>query len=106
MLVEKRVRNSVASQLPTYQSLVQNPVHCINFDAGPFLSEENKKFQSLVSQGDIDGLVDRYNIATTGGLAAAAKLLGFDNREKYESAVRKLLVDNEVIRDTLRQRLS
>ena len=105
MLVEKRVRNSVASQIPTHQSLLQNPVHCINFDASPFLSDENKIFESLVSNGDTDGLVQRYSVATTGGLAAAAKLLGFENREKYESAVRKLLADNEAIRDTLRRRL-
>ena len=105
MLVEKRVRNSVASQIPTHQSLLQNLVHCINFDASPFLSDENKIFESLVSNGDTDGLVQRYSVATTGGLAAAAKLLGFENREKYESAVRKLLADNEAIRDTLRRRL-
>ena len=88
MLVEKRVRNAVASRLPTHQSLLENPVHCINFDASSLMSDEKEQFDSLVSNGDTDGLIERYSVATTGALAAAARHLGFHSREKYESAVR------------------
>ena len=106
MLIEKRVRNDVASQLPTHQSLLQTPVHCIKFDSSSLLSGEKEKFDSFASNEDTDGLIKRYSVATTGALAAVAKHLGFHSREKYESAVRKLLVDNKEVRNILRQRLS
>ena len=106
LLIEKRVRNAVEAQLPTHQSLLQNPVHCVTFDASDLLADEEKKFDELVSSEDTDGLVDRYCVSTTGALDAAAKILGFDGCEKYESAVGKLLVDDDAVRRSLCQRLS
>ena len=106
LLIEKRVRNAVGAQLPTHQSLLQNPVHCVELDAGDLLADEEKKFDELVSSEDTDGLVDRYGVSTTGALDAAAKILGFDGCEKYESAVRKLLVDDDGARQSLCLRLS
>ena len=106
LLIEKQVRNAIQYQLPTHQSLLQNPVLCIKFDASGLLTEEEKKFDELVSNEDTDRLIDRYCVSETGALNAVAKNLGFDKRKKYESAVRKLLVDDETARNALRKRLS
>ncbi len=106
LLIEKRARNAIQAQLPTHKSLRKNPVHCIKFDASNLLNEEEEKFDKLISSEDTDGLIDRYRVSTTGALNAVAKSFGFDGREKYESAVRKLLVDDDAARDALRQRLS
>ncbi len=106
ILIEKRARNAVESQLPTYESLLQDPIHCIRYDASALLSEERQTFDSMVISKNADGLIDRYNVATTRALVAAAKHLGFAGRMNYESAVRKLLADDESARDMLRKRLS
>ena len=105
LLIEKRVRDAVEAKLPTHQSLLQNPLHCIQFDASDLLAEEETKFDELVSSEDTDGLIDRYCVSTTGALDAVADCLGFDGCAKYESAVRKLLVGNDEARNALRQRL-
>ena len=105
MLVEKRVRNAVESQLPTQESLLENPVPCIRVDARNMLVEEGQTFDTLVSKRDTDGLINRYDLTTTGALDSAAKGLGFRGRENYENAVMKLLADDESARELLRQRL-
>ena len=106
LLIEKRARNAVQAALPTHESLSQNPIHCIKFDASGLLAEEEKKIDNLVSNQDTDGLINRYSVSTTGALGAAAKALGFHGRAEYESAVKKLLVDDEIVRNALRDRLS
>ena len=106
LLIEKRARNDIQAKLPTHKSLLQNPVHCIKFDASDLLAEEKETFDRLISNKDIDGLIDRYCVSETGALDAVAESLGFNNRKNYESAVRKLLVDDEKARDALRERLS
>ena len=106
MLIEKRARNDIQAKLPTHKSLLKNPVHCIKFDASDLLTEEGKEFDGLIYNKDTDGLIDRYCVSGTGALDTVAESLGFKNRKKYESAVRKLLVDDDKARKALRERLS
>ena len=105
LMIEKRARNAVEAQLPTHQSLIQKPLHIIQFDASDLIAEEKTKFDKLVFGEDTDGLIDRYCVSTTGALDKVANYLGFDGSAKYESAVRKLLVDDDEARNSLRQRL-
>ena len=106
LLIENRVRNCLEAQLPNHRTLLSNPVHTLNFDASHLLAEEKKKLEELVLNRDTDGLINRYPVSTTGALDVVATSLGFDKRDKYESAVRKLLVDDQSARNSLRQRLS
>ena len=106
LLTVKRARNAVELQLPTYDSLLIEPVHRIEVDASDFLAEENQIFDAMVLNKDTDGLIERYNCASTGALDAAAKHLGFLGHWNYEGLVRKLLNEDETAREYLRQRLS
>ena len=106
LLIEKRLRNEIESQLPTHESLIESPIHCIRLDATEMLIQEGQTFDRMVLNKDTDGLIDRYNVATTRALDSAAKHLGFRGRENYENAVMKLLADDEAARELLRQRLS
>lgn len=104
-LVEKRARAVVLSDLPTHNTLLQDPVHSVEFDASGLIAQEQATFDGLVAVSDTDGLVNRYPVRETGALAAVATNLGFKNRSKYESAVRKLLVEGEEARDVVKQKL-
>ena len=102
----KRARNAIELQLPTHDSMLDDPVYCIQIDTGSFLAEECKRFDDMVSNKDTDGLIGRYNVATTGALDAAARRLGLLGHRNYEGLVRKLLDEDESAREYLRQRLS
>lgn len=93
------------SDLPTHQSLQQNPVHTSTFDATGLLAAEQARFDGLVAASDIDSLVSRYPVRETGALGKVATELGFKDRQDYESAVRKLLTDDEEARDAVKQKL-
>ncbi len=94
-LVERRARQAVATNLPTYESLQDDPVHAVTFDATGFIEEEQQLFDGLVAAGNNDGLVNRYPVRETGALGRVATRLGFASKAKFETAVRKLLLEDE-----------
>jgi ABC-type cobalamin/Fe3+-siderophores transport system ATPase subunit len=104
-LIEKRARVAVASNLPTHQSLLQNPIHTVTFDATGLIQAEQAKFDQLIAAQDIDGLISRYPARETPALGEVARHLGFSSKSKYESAVRKLLIDDEGARNIVKQKL-
>lgn len=104
-LVGKQARNRMAQQLPTHQELQGNPVQRITYDASDLFHQEYAKFDALVRAADTDGVVSRYPVRETRALANVAICLGFRNREKYESAVRKLLIEDDDARGAVKQKL-
>ena len=105
-MIEKQARIAVTKDLPTHESLAENPLHEVSFDAAPLITDEQSKFDAYVAAGDSDGLISRYPVRETGVLGSIADKLGFKSRAKYESAVRKLLTDNEDARALLKQKMS
>ena len=104
-LVGKQARNRMMKQLPAHQDLQINPVQRITYDASKLFDQEYAKFDALVQAADTDGLVSRYPVRETQALANVASRLGFQNREKYESAVRKLLIESDDARSAVKQKL-
>lgn len=104
-VVEKRAVAHVERAMPTHETLLANPLHTIHFDGTQMLAEEREAFDRMIAAGDAEGLIRRYPVRETGALADAARQLGFGHRSKYETAVRKLLLDDEITRVALRQRL-
>lgn len=104
-LVGKRARNRMIEQLPTHEQVHENPVRIIQYDATDLFVKEHTTFDSLVRDSDTDGLIDRYPIRETPALTRVAQSLGFQRRDKYETAVRKLLIEDSKARQAVKQKL-
>lgn len=101
-LSEKRVRSQVIADLPTHQDLLRNETLSINIDIQDVLQREYDLFDSLISNSDVNGLIDRYPVRETPVLNNIARALGFQDRYKYEGSVRTLLANSEDSREVLR----
>ncbi len=59
------------------------------------VTEECERLQKALAASDLSGIIARYPVRETPALAEIASKLGFQNREQYEGAVRKLLMDDD-----------
>lgn len=105
-LVARRARLAVTKNLPTYQSLQENPIHTATFDATGLIAAEEATFDEYVVAGSTDEIVNRYPVRETGAFGRVATSLGFKSRANYESAVRKLLTEEVEARNEVRQMLA
>lgn len=90
---EKRVRNQIVTALPTHEDIIEKIVFEKKIDLNSFMNEEELLFEKLVTENDLNGLISRYPVRETSVLNGIAKGLGF-KRDMYESAVRKLIIDD------------
>lgn len=93
-LTEKKIRNQVMSQLPKHTDIVKKGKFELNLNLTEVLETEEAYFDNLIANKGINGLINRYPVRETGVLSGIALGLGL-TREKYESAVRKLIIDDE-----------
>ena len=49
----------------------------------------------MLSEKNITALIARYPVRETPALEAVSQALGFLSKDKYEQAVRKMLIDSE-----------
>lgn len=104
-LCEKKARNKVMSQLPKHKDIAQRSVFEIKFDLNEFLKEEEEKFDNFVASNNLSGLLSRYPIRETPVLKGITDGLGF-GKDTYESAVRKLVIDDVETRNYYRTLLA
>ena len=70
-----------------------------------YYNQEETKFEKLISDKNLNGLIERYPVRETPVLNNVAKGLGID-RPTYESIVRKLIIDNEDVLTVFRELLN
>ena len=93
-VVEKSARQMVFAQLPTREDIQNsNPVN-IQVDVAGLRSAEEKVFDALVQDRDLEGLLQRYPVRESGALGEIAKGIGL-LQKTYESAVQSLLQDDQ-----------
>lgn len=92
-LCEKRVRNLFMSGLPKHSDIAKRGKYTNELDLGKIMNDEEAIFDKMVKESDIDGLLKRYPIRETPVLSNITKAVGL-SKEDYESAVRKLIIDN------------
>jgi tRNA threonylcarbamoyladenosine modification (KEOPS) complex Cgi121 subunit len=66
----------------------------ISLDIAAVTAEEKAKFQAALDCGDVATLIEKYPIRETPAMSRIANSLGFRKQERYESAVRKLLMED------------
>jgi ABC-type cobalamin/Fe3+-siderophores transport system ATPase subunit len=92
-VAEKRVREEFFAHIPNKgQISAAAPVN-ISIDVPKIVGEERSRLQAALDAGDLTTIVSRYPVRETPALDTIARELGFQNRNQYEGAVRKLLMD-------------
>lgn len=92
--VEKTLRDELDKHWPKQAEIsAGNPI-CIEIDVAATVNEEVSIFNRAIAEEDIEKIIFRYPVRETPMLTEIARKLGFQNREQYESAVRRLLMDD------------
>lgn len=93
-IAEKAARAQVFSLLPKKGEVAEGGERTAKIDFAKFAQDEASRLASLVNASNFVGILQRYPIRESPALDAIAKALNFANRTQYETAVRKLLVDD------------
>lgn len=93
-VVERKVRDQIERQLPTSKSISNAIPVSINIDVGVEVSKEMVELTTILDKRDLHAAICRYPVRETQALSEIARRLGFQEREQYESSVRKLLLDD------------
>ena len=97
-LCEKRVRNSIMSSLPRHKDIQDKKTFNLTLDLKAELEKEEAYFDRLIKENNLSGLLARYPIRETQILNNIVKGLGL-SKSDYESAVRKLIIDDPIVKD-------
>ncbi len=103
-LCEKRIRNEVMSNLPKHRDFQTRRSYNLSLDLSQILQAEESQFNRLVEESNLIGLLTRYPIRETQVLNRLVAGLGL-TREQYESAVRKLIIDEPTIKEFYKELL-
>jgi hypothetical protein len=66
----------------------------IKIDIAAVVGAEHDRIKGLLAAEDVCGVIARYPVRETPALTRIAEQLGFQDREQYEAAVLKLLIDD------------
>ncbi len=104
-LCEKQIRNQAMSSLPKHNDIAQKDEFEVKINLKEILEKEKALFDKFVAENNLNGLIARYPIRETPVLNGIATGLGL-SRDQYESAVRKLIIDDEETREFYKSMLS
>lgn len=94
-IAEKAARAQVFSLLPKKGEIGTSSKRTIELDFQKVAKEECARLDALLLASDLVGVLKRYPIRESPALDAIAKALNFANRGQYETAVRKILADDQ-----------
>jgi energy-coupling factor transporter ATP-binding protein EcfA2 len=101
-IAEKKVRLEVSGALGNRSQLFANPVFTVSVNTQAILSAEQASLDAAIAAGDLDKIIARYPVRSSGALDKISESLGFPDRNHYESAVLKLMVDDSASLDLLK----
>jgi ABC-type Mn2+/Zn2+ transport system ATPase subunit len=93
-VVERHLRDELERHLPTSKDIAAGNPISVTIDVRAAVEIELATLNEFLDRGDLNSVVARYPIRETPALTEIAKRLGFQGRDQYESAVRKLLMDD------------
>lgn len=100
-LVQRKIKDNLSRQAPDYRAIMGGNVS-IEFSTETIFSEELQLIDTLIESKDIEGLISRYPVRETPALAAISQGTLFTSKEKYEQAVRKMVIESETNLEMLR----
>lgn len=99
-LVQRKARDLLLRNAPDWKQIQKGNVE-IKFNTDEILKSEKEHFDKLVSDKNIAALISRYPIRETPALDLISKVLGFQTKESYERAIRKMLIDDDEARNKI-----
>ena len=93
-VVKRLVRQDIFAQLPTRMDIQSNDPVELHVDVAALRTAEEKHFDALVAAGKLADLLKYYHPRESGALKEIASGVGL-SRSNYESAVRKLLQEDD-----------
>lgn len=93
-VVEKSIRQDLMSKLPKRADIAHAEVITVIIDVPAIVATEALRLTEACNAADLAAVIARYPIRETPALDRIATSLGFQGRSQYESAVRKLLMDD------------
>lgn len=94
-VAEKAIRESFMANMPGRKEVATRAPIAVTIDVDGAVSTELLHFERALAAADISALIKRYPVRDTPALHEIALRLGFQNRNQYEAAVRKLLLDDD-----------
>jgi hypothetical protein len=91
---EKAIREKVFRHLPRREEIAARTPICVSIDVASSVTVERERLQNALDTSNLAEIISQYPVRETPALNKIAKELGFQNREQYEGAVRKLLMDD------------
>jgi len=91
------IRARVIQQIPGKAAIEAGQPVEIRIDIAAEVSTERSRFNTQLAANNLDALIQRYPVRETPALSKIAEALGFQDREQYESAVLKLLMDDATV---------
>lgn len=101
-LVQRKVKEQLSKKAPDWKAILGGEVK-IEFSSAELYSEELRLIESLLQEKNVLKLISRYPIRETSALEVIAKGALFPSIEKYEQAVRKMLVESPEDLESLRE---
>ena len=97
--LSRRVAEQIArarhlATVPTREDIEQGKHFRMEIDLAAIVAGEQTALKALLEARNLGGVVERYPVRETAALDKIAKALGFQSRQQYEQAVRKLLADD------------
>lgn len=93
-IAEKVLREEVFRHLPRRKDIAAGKHIHVSIDVASAVTVERERLQNALDSGNLAEIISRYPVRETSALDRIAQELGFRNREQYERAVRKLLMDD------------
>jgi hypothetical protein len=92
--VEATLRQDLMRRLPRRKDIAAAQPINITIDVPEVVAKEADRLQQACDAADLASIIARYPVRETPALKMIAEHLGFQTRDQYESAVRKLLMDS------------
>lgn len=101
-VTEKAVRDSILKKLPRREDISKGVQITITEDVAAAVQREQYRMEKAIEANDLTSLIARYPVRETSALAEIAKRLKFQDRNQYEGAAIKLLMDDSSAIESVR----
>lgn len=93
-VVQHSLRDELERHLPTSKDIAAGKQVSVTIDVRAKVETELSILNDLLERSELQVVIERYPIRETPALSEISKRLGFQGSEQYESAIRKLLMDD------------
>lgn len=100
-MTEQAVKDQIGLAMPDWRKIQAGDVVSINVDAQALYQRERDLLSSWLESSDVGKIIARYPVRTTMALTAVVNALQFKSQAQFESAVRKLVLDDPTIKTML-----